>query len=108
MRINIDPQSADLHDALIDSMQVDYAKGQLRIELRYYPEGQKSKSRVPLSLEFSGVTSLQHLADFSELVANAFAGHVVFWLPGPVTNIHLTGGIIIIASKQLMCISSNS
>lgn len=99
----MDLDEIELHDALLINAFVDYEAQAMTITVKYY-KGQESKDRTAAKIIFEGVSALNHIGNLDEIARNAFAGHIVYWLPasnGGETYIHLAGGFIGIASRAV-------
>ncbi|PVM93325.1 hypothetical protein [Caulobacter endophyticus] len=92
----------DGHDALIDSLEVDFAARTVRLRVQVYPEPIHAAERMTMTLDFSGVASFVSTADLRELAENASAGHVNHWhlAEGPgASHIYLVEGYITVTAE---------
>lgn len=98
------PIDVELHDALLESASINYAKKSVSLSVAYHPDPATSSKRVRASIIFSGVESMSGITDFSELANNRFAGNISHWHPAVgtgTTYIYLTGGMLSITAKSV-------
>ncbi|SFN71961.1 hypothetical protein [Dokdonella immobilis] len=98
------PVDVELHDALLESASVDYAKKSVSLAVAYYPEAVSSSKRVRANIIFSGVERMSGITDFLELANNRFAGNISHWHPAVgvgTTYIYLTGGLFAVTAKSV-------
>lgn len=98
---NID--DIELHDALLTTMETDFAAKTVRIALEYYATSEDAK-RTGIMIIFEGVGSISQIADVGRLQQNAFAGNVNYWRAGEngmSTYIYLSDGCIAITAEKI-------
>ncbi|AVP96805.1 hypothetical protein C7S18_06140 [Ahniella affigens] len=98
------PVDVELHDALLESVAVNYAKKLVSLLVAYYPEPVASSKRVQATIIFSGVERMSGFTDFFELANNRFAGNISHWNPAVgvgTTYIYLTGGMFAVTAKSV-------
>jgi hypothetical protein len=102
MKIKTD--KIDLHDAILDSLAIDYPKKMVTIDISYYPDSVNSQVRVPVQIKFSGVEKVSEISDFLDLDENRCAGNISFWHPAEgygTTYIYFISGVISVTAKAL-------
>lgn len=93
----------ELHDALINKINIDFVTGVVMIDVSYY-ETSEACIRRPALIKFNGAKLISNLCDFQRLQRNAGAGNVNYWVPnnlGGVTYIYLVDGCIGILSESV-------
>lgn len=98
------PVDVELHDALLESASINYAKRSLSLSVAYHPDLATSSKRVRASIIFSGVETMSGITDFLKLADNRFSGNVSHWHPAVgagTTCIYLTGGLLSITAKSV-------
>lgn len=98
------PGDVELHDATVDSAQIDFAKRAVSLFVSYYPDPVESAKRVPARITFAGVETLNGSTDLMELASHRRAGNIVYWNPASgtgTTYIYLTGGLIAVAARSV-------
>jgi hypothetical protein len=66
------------HDSLLEGIDIDTVKYTASIRLLSY-ETPGSPERIPITIDFSNVTSMTMQADMIQLANNRFAGTVAYW-----------------------------
>ncbi len=97
------PNDVELHDAILQSLSVDFEAGVLTLRLDAYL-AQADSQRQALIVTLRGVDDLTCVAEFASLATNRRAGNVNYWSPGAAgapTFIYLNDGCIVIRAKQL-------
>lgn len=95
-------EDAYLHDANVDSVDIDAVNRILRIRLRRY-ESPKSKERIQSTIEFGNVQSFSGILDLMALSSHAWAGNVQDWAPSTgfgLSYIYFVGGVFSIYSDE--------
>jgi len=83
--------SIELHDAIIESINMDFSSAAVTVHIAYYPNAE-SQRRIQGKLSFENVESIFQAADFTRLQQNSAAGNINYWRPsnaGQVT-VHLS------------------
>lgn len=97
-----DLEKVELHDALLQSMRIDYPEKTVLVEVEFYPEAQSSE-RKHASILFEEVESVSQLADIERLRSHASAGNINYWVPvrEGTTFIYLSDGCIAVKAGKL-------
>jgi hypothetical protein len=97
-----DPERIELHDAVLQSMQIDYAKKTVLVEVQFYPDAQSSE-RKHASIFFEEVESVSQVVDIERLSSHASAGNINYWVPvrEGTTYIYLSDGCIAVNVRTL-------
>ena len=99
----MDIDTIELHDALLQSMDIDYVAKTVKIRLEYY-SNQEEKYRKLIFINFEEVSMISEISNLKQLQKNAFAGNVNYWVPKQddgVTYIYLTDGCIAIHAHKI-------
>lgn len=99
--VSADLDSVELHDALIEDININFLAASVTIQIAYYPAGD-SQQRVKAKLIFENVESISQLVDLVRLRQNATAGNVNYWRSGDAsgpTYIYLVDGCIAVSAK---------
>lgn len=97
-----DLEKVELHDALLQSMRIDYPNKTVLVEVEFYPDV-KSSERKQASILFEEVESVSQMADIERLRSHAFAGNINYWVPARegTTFIYLSDGCIAVRAGKL-------
>jgi hypothetical protein len=93
--------SIELHDALVERINIDFLAASVTIYIAYYPSVE-GEQRVRAKLIFEGVEAISQIADLTRLRKNAVAGNINCWRPsdaGGATYIYLVDGCIAVTAK---------
>ena len=74
------PDDIELHDAVVERLEVDYPARAARIAVSYYAS-HDARQRSRAVIRFEQVESVSHHADLLAMVNNASAGNVNYWNP---------------------------
>jgi hypothetical protein len=97
-----DPEKIELHDAVLQSMRIDYAKKTVLVEVQYYPDANSSE-RKRASIFFEEVESVSQVADIERLSSHASAGNINYWVPvrEGTSYIYLSDGCVAVKARKL-------
>lgn len=90
----------DLHDAIIDGVEIDFNNHTAVIYIKYY-KSDESANRINGNIKFSNVSFAAQNFSISDLDINKTAGNVSYWIPSAnfgSTYIYLVQGYIQITS----------
>lgn len=93
----------ELHDARLLSIAQDVVARQVDIRIAYYPTAQ-DRERVEGTLRFTGVHSLQQLANFDLLAKHAGAGNITQLITGEApqtTQLFLARGLVVVVAESV-------
>ena len=93
----------EFHDARLLALSQDVVAKQVDIRVAYYPRP-NSRDRVEATLRFTGVRSLQQLADFDLLALHANFGNVTQVVLGETANtthLVLARGLIVVVADHV-------
>lgn len=96
------PGKVNLHDAKLESVDIDVAHRKLRIHINRYVSDDSSK-RVQSAVEFGNVLSFSGVVDLIELASNAWAGNVEDWEPSTgfgLSQVYFARGVFSIYSDE--------
>jgi hypothetical protein len=95
-------QKIELHDALLDKMDIDYVKKTVRISLSFY-ENEQLGDRRPAIIDFKGVESIAQTCDLHWLKQYEFSGNISYWHPrgADTTYIFLSDGCLAIKARKI-------
>lgn len=95
-------EKAYLHDADIESVEIDIIKRILRIRVNRYVDASQ-RDRVQSVVEFRNVKSYPEIADLMALASNAWSGKIEDWDPSSgvgVSHLHFARGKLSIHSDE--------
>jgi hypothetical protein len=93
----------ELHDALLKSMNVDYAAKVATVKIEFF-EDAKDRNRKVALLIFEEIELVSQISSLERLQENAFAGNVNYWVPaqnGGTTYIYLVDGCVSIKAEKV-------
>ena len=93
---------AYLHDANVESVEIDAINRALRVRISRY-ESPDSKQRIPATIEFTNVQSFSGTLNFMELVSHARFGNVADWEPSTgfgLSYLYFARGVFSIQSDE--------
>jgi hypothetical protein len=93
----------ELHDALINSVKIDFEAGSVAIDIAYYASAE-SRQRVPAVLLFEGVESISQTLSMARVRQNAAAGNINYWVPSDgsgTTYIYVVDGCVVVTAKSV-------
>jgi hypothetical protein len=97
-------ETIELHDALIENINIDFPAASVTIDIAYYPDAD-SRQRAKAKLVFENVESISQIADLARLRQNAAAGNINYWRPsevvGGATYIYLVDGCVVVTAKTV-------
>lgn len=105
------PEHVELHDAQIESLNVEFAKGKVAVDVLYYSEGAESSGRVPARITFTGVEAFSDVANLVALNEHRGFGNISYWTPaiGPgTTYIYLSSGCLSVTAKSVRVVKTPS
>jgi hypothetical protein len=95
--------TVELHDAIIERVNIDFSAASVVIHIAYYQD-HDSQQRVHAKLVFEGVELISGIADLNRLRQNSAAGNINYWRPsesGGTTYIYLVDGCIAVTAKAV-------
>ena len=93
----------ELHDAVVESVNIDFLAASITMRIAYYPNAE-SRQRSEAQLTFENVDSVSQIADLARLRQNRSAGNINYWRPSNadgVTYIYLVDGCIAVTAKTV-------
>jgi hypothetical protein len=91
----------DLHDAVLESFQTDFGKGEASIMLAAY-ENEDDSERKRFKIRFVGVKNISIAANLSDIRDNVRAGNVNYFTTSDKGHfyMYLVNGLIAIEAKE--------
>ncbi|WP_150115708.1 hypothetical protein ACDI35_06195 [Xanthomonas axonopodis pv. cajani] len=97
------PATLDLHDAIIESISLDFSTRTLKIYTNHY-QSRKSSKRSKLIISFYKVANYSCLSDLESILDNSKSGNINSWSPAKgkgTTYIYLVEGCIQVAADNV-------
>lgn len=102
------PDKVNLHDAKLESIQIDAAERLLRVCINRYVSHDSSAS-VQSTVEFKNVQSFSGVLDLLTLASNAWAGNVEDWEPSTgfgLSHLYFVRGVLSIYADEPVILDS--
>lgn len=99
----IDVTSIDLHDAIIESIDINILDQSTKIRLKYY-ESTDAKERSSGVIAFRLVSAISGLLEFNALLDNSRSGNINHWTPSPAsgtTYIYFLEGCLSVSANSI-------